>query len=65
LKGLRPFKLPLISDLVLRRQNIKGESKRGLASKYIIGSFRGTSSLFRKNLPLPLVKGKGIKGIGL
>jgi len=28
------------------------------------GSLRGTSSLL-KNLPLPLVKGKGIKGIGL
>jgi len=30
-----------------------------------MGSLRGTSSLLRKNLPLPLIKGKGIKGIGL
>jgi fumarate hydratase subunit beta len=30
---------------------------------YIIGSPIGTKSLFRKNLPLPLFKGKGIKGI--
>jgi hypothetical protein len=28
-------------------------------------SLRGASPLFRKNLPLPLVKGKGIKGMGL
>jgi hypothetical protein len=35
--------------------------------KYIIGtgSLRGTKSLFRKPLPLPLVKGKGIKGMRL
>ncbi len=41
------------------------ELKRGEASKYIIGSLRGTKSLSKTNLPLPLVKGKGIKGIGL
>jgi hypothetical protein len=29
------------------------------------GSLRGTKSLFRKNPPLPLDKGKGIKGMGL
>jgi hypothetical protein len=47
----------------------KEKSKRGEAFKiyyrYTIGSFRGTKSLFRKNPPLPLVKGKGIKGMGL
>jgi uncharacterized protein with PIN domain len=30
-----------------------------------MGSERGAKPLFRKNLPLPLNKGKGIKGIGL
>jgi hypothetical protein len=29
------------------------------------GCSRGALPLFRKNLPLPLFKGKGIKGIGL
>ena len=29
------------------------------------GSLRGASPLYRNYLPLPLVKGKGIKGIGL
>jgi hypothetical protein len=29
------------------------------------GSFRGAKPLLIKNLPLPLDKGKGIKGIGL
>jgi len=29
------------------------------------GSLRGAKPLFIKNLPLPLDKGKGIKGIGL
>jgi len=29
------------------------------------GSSRGVKPLFRENLPLPLVKGKGIQGIGL
>jgi len=28
-----------------------------------MGSQRGAKPLFRKNLPLPLDKGKGIKGI--
>jgi hypothetical protein len=40
------------------------EVREGAKPKYVIGSLRGTKSLFRKNLPLPLVKGKGIKGIG-
>ena len=30
-----------------------------------MGSLRGASPLSKKLLPLPLVKGKGIKGIGL
>jgi len=42
-----------------------GVFKRGASPKYTIGSLRGTKSLFRKNLPLPLAKGKGIKGMGL
>jgi len=29
------------------------------------GSLRGAKPLFRKNIPLPLDKGKGIKGMGL
>jgi len=29
-----------------------------------MGSLRGASPLFRKNIPLPLNKGKGIKRIG-
>jgi hypothetical protein len=29
------------------------------------GSLRGTKPLLKENLPLPLIKGKGIKGIGL
>jgi len=29
------------------------------------GSLRGAKLLYRNYLPLPLVKGKGIKGIGL
>jgi len=42
-----------------------GELKRGEASNiFVIGSLRGAKPLFRKNLPLPLDKGKGIKGIG-
>jgi len=32
--------------------------------KMLKGSLRGAKPLFRKNLPLPLIKGKGIKGIG-
>jgi len=42
-----------------------GRVKERQNPKYIIGSLRGTKSLFRKNLPLPLDKGKGIQGIGL
>jgi len=38
-----------------------GRVKRGEASKYVIGSLRGTKSLSH-HLPLPLIKGKGEKG---
>jgi hypothetical protein len=31
LKGQSPFKLPLMSDLLLRGQNTKGEFKRGVS----------------------------------
>jgi hypothetical protein len=41
----------------------RAKERRSL--KYMIGSLRGTSSLFRKNIPLPLVKGKGKQGMGL
>jgi len=51
---------------------LEGEEKRRVKErrirgphKYIVGSFRGTKSLFRKNPPLPLDKGKGIQGMGL
>jgi hypothetical protein len=47
LKGLRPFKLPLINNLCIR------EFKRGVSPSFI------------NIVPLPLTKGKGIKGIGL
>jgi hypothetical protein len=30
-----------------------------------MGCFRGAKLLFRKNYPLPLIKGEGIKSIGL
>jgi len=40
----------------------KEESKRGEASKYVIGSLKGTKSLFFY-LPLPW-EGRGIKGVG-
>jgi hypothetical protein len=36
-----------------------------LKEKILKGSLRGASPLFTENLPLPLIKGKGIKGIGL
>ena len=46
--------------------------KRGFASLCLPlvwdseqGSFRGVLALLFKNYPLPLFKGKGIKGIGL
>jgi hypothetical protein len=42
----------------------KKGSLKGRSPKYITGSLRGTKSLLRKNLPLPLVKGKGIQGMG-
>ena len=48
-------------------QRAKSEQQRqalAKAKRADIGSLRGTKSLFRKNLPLPLSKGKGIKGIG-
>jgi len=31
----------------------------GEASKYIIGSFRGTKSLFGKIIPIPFLRGRG------
>jgi len=31
----------------------------------LMGSLRGAKPLFYKLFPLPLIKGKGIKGIGL
>ena len=42
-------------------ENTKEELKRVILQ----GSLRGAQPLFRENLPLPLDKGKGIKGIGL
>jgi len=50
-----PFKLgfPLINR----------EYKRGGAQN-ILGSFRGTKSLLYNYFPLPLDKGKGVRGIG-
>jgi len=36
-----------------------------LKKKILKGSLRGALPLLRENLPLPLGKGKGIKGIGL
>ena len=47
-------KVPIIKHLPLSFEgiNVKGESKRGEAS-------------LKQPIPLPLVKGKGIKGIGL
>jgi len=35
-----------------------------LEKKILEGSLRGAKPLLKKNLPLPLIKGKGIKGIG-
>ena len=53
------FFLPASVLLLVAAIGLKGESKRGEASKYIIGSFRGTKSLFYSCFPLPLGKGKG------
>jgi len=43
----------------------KEESKRGEASKYIIGSFRGAKSPLKTTSPFPLPRGRGIKGDGV
>jgi hypothetical protein len=44
----------------------KGKSKRDeILIIKLKGSLRGASPLSRKIFPLPLGKGKGIKGIGL
>jgi len=52
----------------------EGELKRGEASLIKLlppfelvrkGSLRGAKPLYRNYIPLPLNKGKGIKGIGL
>jgi hypothetical protein len=43
----------------------RGKYKRGVEEVILKGSLRGATPLFRENLPLPLIKGKGIKGIGL
>jgi len=43
----------------------KEESKRGEASKYIIGSFRGTKSLFRKKSSPSPYQGEGDTGDGV
>ena len=48
MKGLRPFK----------------NNPSPLEEKRLKESLRGAKPLSRKNLPLPLGKGKGIKGIG-
>jgi hypothetical protein len=67
LKGFRFTRFILLTLLRI----VFREYKRGEAFSFMIippcypqGSLKG-HSLFRNHIPLPLVKGKGIKGIGL
>jgi hypothetical protein len=46
----------------LKERVLKGESKRGkpLKEKVLKGEFKRGFAPLQKNLPLPLIKGKGI-----
>ena len=50
----KPFNSGALQPILLTHSHDKGK-----------GSQRGAKPLLRKTLPLPLVKGKGIKGMGL
>ena len=57
----------LYNQFLLSFERVKGsgESKRGEPSEYAQRESKRGEVPLKKQIPLPLIKGKGIKGIGL